>query len=258
MGLHGYTSMQGLVLFETQARLLQPDVVIISYGWNDQWLSQLTDRQQMGLEMRPWAGRMFEALRGFRFFQCMIWCLNPMFHLARDNPNRLSRRVKRSAAPDNDPFAGFTYRVSPTEYRLVLHQFVHDVRAAGAIPVFMTEAMRRLPQVWVDGRQYRSIEEGMKLHDQYMDIMRDVARTHGCALLDLEKILAGKECDRYFAPDGVHYDFYDQEGAMDADPPDQPGLRRVAAEIDRALRDLVHRDEWRRHPAALAPAKGAG
>ncbi len=258
MGTHGYTSMQGLVLFETQAQRLHPDIVIVSYGWNDQWLSHLTDRQQMGLEMRPWAGRMFDALRDFRFFQCMIWSLNPLFHLARVDQDMHARSKTQAIALHADPFEGYTFRVSPAEYRLVLHQFIHDVRDAGAIPVLMTEAMRRLPQEWADGRQYRSIEEGMELHEKYMDIMRDVARTHGCALLDLDAILAGKECDRYFAPDGVHYDFYYKEGAMKSDPPDQPGLRRVATEIDGFLRNLVRRDEWCLHRGALAPVERPG
>ena len=241
MAMHGYSSLQGLTLFRMRGKALLPDIVVICYGWNDQWLSPKTDRQQMGLEVEPWAGRLFDLLREKRIFQCMIWTLNPVCHLARLESHKLysaRRHAATNAMPDL--FEGYVFRVSPHEYRDTLTAFIAEVRAAGATPLLMTEASRKLPQKWAEDRQYRTIEEGNQLHDLYMNIMRAVARNQHCDLLDLAVILAGKDCDRFFAEDGVHFDYYSSEESMRCDPTNQPGLRRVAEELDKKIRDMTH------------------
>lgn len=255
MAMHGYTSLQGLTLFRMRGKALAPDIVVICYGWNDQWLSPKTDRQQMGIEMKPWAGCLFDLLREKLIFQYMIWTLNPVCHLARLESHKLcstGHLASTNAAPDI--FHGFVFRVSPEEYHDTLTTFIGEVRAAGAIPLLMTEASRRLPQKWVEDRQYRTIEEGNRLHDLYMNIMRNVAREQYCDLLDLAAILAGKDCDRYFAEDGVHFDFYSYEESMRHDPPDQPGLRRIAEELDKKIRDIVRRPKWHTVQPQQAPS----
>jgi lysophospholipase L1-like esterase len=257
MAMHGYTSLQGLTLFRMRGKALAPDIVVICYGWNDQWLSPKTDRQQMGMEMEPWAGRLFDLLREKRIFQYMIWSLNPVYHLARLESHKLySARRHTATNAVQDPFHGFVFRVAPEEYRDTLTAFIGEVRAAGAVPLLMTEASRKLPQKWADDRQYRTIEEGNQLHDLYMNIMRTVAREQYCDLLDLAAILGGKDCDRYFAEDGVHFDFYQDEGNMQHDPPDQPGLRRIAEELDKKIRDIARRPVWQNvRPQPAAPSQ---
>ena len=108
----------------------------------------------------------------------------------------------------------------------------------------MTEASRKLPQRWAYDRQYRTVEEGNRIHDLYMNIMRGVARQQHCDLLDLAAIFAGPECNAYFAEDGVHYDFYAKEGVLKSDPPHQPGLERIAEELDKKIRAIVGGPVW--------------
>ncbi len=234
IGVHGYTALQGLRQFQTLGRRLEPDIVTLYFGWNDHWLSAEADRQKMGLEMRPLAGRVFEALRKKRFFQFFIWALSPVQRLAR-----------------REQGAGRVLRVPPEEYRSVLAAFVKEIRAAGAIPVIIT-APRRSLTAGVVGKEYiRSVAEGNALHDQYVEITRAVARTSQADLLDLAAIFAGPECDGYFAPDGIHFDAYAKEDylANEIGIP-QPGLARIAEEIHRKLREIAGRGELTRLPAA--------
>ena len=91
-------------------------------------------------------------------------------------------------------------------------------------------------------KQYvRSIEQGNQVHADYVAITRDVARDTGADLLDLHAIMAGPDCDACFAPDGIHFDAYAEEGRLPEDPPDQPGLHRIAAELDTAIRAMAGR-----------------
>ena len=47
-GVPGYTVIQGERQYEDDVRRLQPDLVILAYGWNDHWLAQggLADHQR--------------------------------------------------------------------------------------------------------------------------------------------------------------------------------------------------------------------
>src|ERR1035437_4501160 len=113
MGVHGYSSLQGLRLFQKTGRLLTPDIVTLYYGWNDHWLTPEADRMKMGLEMRPFAGHIFESLQDKRFFRFFVWAMNPMQHLAqRDHGDT---RVPR---------------VAPDEYHSTLKAFIREIRAA--------------------------------------------------------------------------------------------------------------------------------
>jgi|GEM_PF-505243 len=232
MGVYAYSSLQGLRLFQKQGRFLTPDIVTLYYGWNDHWLADEPDRQRMGLEMRPFAGRIFNLFREKRIFRFVAWALNPIQHVAVRDRN--AERV---------------LRVAPDEYRSILKAFVREIRAAGAIPVLITAPRRALSMGW---RGYiTSVEQGHRIHDEYVEITRQVARELNVELLDLASIFASPECDSYFTSDGIHFDYYEHEGPMTNDPPSQPGLMRVAEELDQKVRAITRTSEWQsRHPAS--------
>lgn len=227
IGVHGYSALQGLRQFQKTGRQLEPDIVTLYFGWNDHWMSPSPDRQLMGLEMRPFAGRIFEVLQKKHFFKFFIFTLNPIQHLAKRQHE--GQRV---------------LRVPPEEYRSAMKAFIREIRAAGAIPVIITAPRRRLTENVVGKEYVRSIDEGNRIHDQYADITREVARDSQSELLDLAVIFAGKECDAYFAPDGIHFDLYAMEGVMEKDPPAQPGLMRIAEEIDKKIRAIAQSELW--------------
>jgi lysophospholipase L1-like esterase len=229
IGVHGYSALQGLRMFQKIGRRLEPDIVTLYFGWNDHWLSPSSDRQLMGLEMRPLAGRIFEVLQTKRFFKFFILTLSPMQHLAKQQHK--GQRV---------------FRVPPAEYRSAMKAFIREIRASGAIPVIITAPRRSLTDQVVGKEYVRSIEEGNRIHDQYVEITRATARDAGAELLDLAVIFAGKECDAYFAPDGIHFDQYALEGVLPSDPPTQPGLMRIAEEIYKKIRAVIQTESWRK------------
>ncbi len=243
MAIHAYSSLQGLTLFNKQGRALKPDIVSLYYGWNDHWLADKTDRQQMGLSMAPKTARFFNALRKKRVFMFLVWSLNPVLHMARlgETPSALDYRKKA------DAFDGRLLRVSHDEYRTTLTAFVIAIRKAGAVPLLITAPRNSITPVNVHKRHIRSVEEGNRLHDQYAEITREVARQMHAPLLDLAVIMTSPENLRYFADDGIHFDLYSYEPTMesDADPERQPGLKRIAAELDAKIREIVRTPEWR-------------
>ncbi len=227
IGLHGYSSLQGLRLFQKTGRALAPDIVTVYFGWNDHWLSNEADRQKMGLEMKPLAGRIFELLRKKRVFSFVVWCLGPCQQIARRETG--AERV---------------LRVPPEAYQATMKAFVREIQAAGATPVLITAPGRSLTREVVNKRYVRSIEEGNQTHAEYAQITREVAAQTGAELLDLAELMAAPEYDALLAPDGIHFDFYAQEGYMEQDPPDQPGLRHIARAIDSHIRQLVKKPIW--------------
>jgi len=236
MGVHGYSSMQGLKLFQTRGKFLKPDIVTIWFGWNDHWMSDKTDREKMAIETGALSGPIMEALHRKRLYMFLVWALKPVRH-----PLQTSER----------PF-----RVPPAEYQSTLELLVREVRKAGAIPILITAPRRSLSEALVAKGFVNSPEEGQQIHDHYADITRDTARKTDAFLLDLAAILAGKECDPHFAGDGIHFDDYEAEPYLTDDLRPQPGLQRVAAELDIKIREIVHNQEWQVFHTAAPGSSG--
>lgn len=225
MGVHGYSSMQGLKLFQTRAKFLNPDIVTIWFGWNDHWMSDKTDREKMAIETGALTGPIMEAIHRKRLYMFLVWAFKPARH-----PLQTSERP---------------VRVPPAEYQDNLELFVREVRKTGAIPILITAPRRSLTEALVSKGFVNSPMEGQQIHDHYVTTTRDAARDTHAFLLDLATIFAGKEDDPYFAGDGIHFDNYEAEPYLTDDLRPQPGLQRVAAELDAKIREIVHSQEWR-------------
>ncbi|TAN39098.1 MAG: SGNH/GDSL hydrolase family protein [Verrucomicrobia bacterium] len=228
LGVHGYSSLQGLRLFQRMNPVLKPDVVTIFFGWNDHWLATESDRSQMAVRMGPRLGRLYGHLRSKRIFAFLSSVLNPS--------------LRWKAGPGNRGT-----RVPPEAYRETLEQLISAVRTSGAVPVLIT-APRRGQSTELFKKTYAwSIAEAEQIHDRYIEITRDVARQQRVTLLDLATLFAGPECDGYFAPDGIHFDLYPKEQALHqmVPPAWQPGLSRVATELHRTLQQMVGGAEWK-------------
>lgn len=186
MAVYGYSSAQGLKVFKTQARYLQPDIVTIFFGWNDHWLEKQTDRNRMAIKVAPWQGAMYNLLKRKRCFMLLFnLCANGNQGLpVRDQPG---------------------FRVPPEEYTDTLTELVREVRAAGARPLLMTAPRRA-----VEANQYKfpAAAAGIDfnaVHDAYAELTRQVAARTGAELLDLHALGAAPEFDQYFSRDGIHF-----------------------------------------------------
>ena len=99
-------------------------------------------------------------------------------------------------------------------------------------------------------RVAESVAKAEQIHDRYVELTRAETRQHGAVLLDLAALFAGPECDRYFAPDGIHFDLYPKEHVVSQPvPPEyQPGLTRIADELHRTLHEVVRSEPWPSRP----------
>ena len=212
MGVYGYSSQQGLRLFERVGVTLQPDIVTVSFGRNDHNVAKEADRSRMAVRVSPFMAGLYQILDR-RHVGRLILCAVEREHMWIGKKN------------------ASMVRVSPEEYRENMNLFVEEIRAVGAIPILVTAPRREITQSYVKNGYARSVEEFQNQHDQYAEIARDVARKTGAPLLDIQTIMAGKDCDGYFAKDAVHFDFYDSEGQLKCGQKEQPGLRRIAHEM---------------------------
>ena len=244
MAVYGYSSLQGLRLFEMNKERLRPDIVTLYFGWNDHWLNRDDDRQLMAMEMKPLAGRVVDVLHNKRFFQLIVLALNPVEHLAHVEEKGRFHFVHRNIPPDAKTGQQWELRVPPDDYRVILTAFVREIRSVNAIPVLITAPRRHLTATLVQHNHARSIEEAERLHDQYADIVREVARDCHADLLDLAILMAGHDCDTFFRPDGIHFDYCELEGSLAKDPDQQPGLMRIAQELDKKIRQVVNTKAW--------------
>ncbi len=208
VGVHGYTSWQGLKLYRRRVRSLEGDVVTLFFGWNDHWSTRTPDSVQYPRVFSPFLGKLLNALQRKRFYAFMV-------HALRGRPE--------TGAGDR-----LQVRVPPEEYARNLEMLVDEIRADGAIPVLITAPRTdRLAGRIIRANRPKDLENLLERHDRYADLTRRVAEEKNAELLDLAAILAEPESERLFLGDGVHFR--------------QRGLERIAAEIHRHLKSMADR-----------------
>jgi len=173
MAVYGYSSVQGLRVFQLQTANLAPDVVSLYFGWNDHWLEMRTDRDRMAKKTNPIYGKVYNLLKTKRFFMLLTRLFDP------DNRGNAKKNC-------------YGFRVPPDEYRDVLEDFISEIRAAGAIPLIITAARRNVIQN--DGKvdAGNNKPDYNKVHDEYVEIARQTASKLDVDMLDLHKLLDKK------------------------------------------------------------------
>jgi lysophospholipase L1-like esterase len=206
MGVHGYSVLQGRRLFELRTADLRPDVVTIYFGWNDHWLADRPDRIRMAVVRSGWRGRLLTALQEKRWYVLLL-----------TGSHSLESHL-RGAAP--------AVRVAPEEYEAALRDLCEEIRAAGAVPIVITAARAtHLPRMLVQRKHAVSIEEAVRLHDEYVAITRRVAGETGSPMLDLAAELSGETAgEDVFMGDGIHFR--------------QTGLETIGRAIHRRIKEL--------------------
>jgi len=181
LSLAGYSSLQGLRVAERYAVGLEPDLVVVSYGWNDHWLARGSVDASKTIDAR------FERLfRSSRLVQALVALAGASGERVLDVP-----------------------RVSLDEYDANLARIVRLFQARG-IPVLLatTPSMHdlRVPEYLLKHRFGASAADIVRVHAEYVQRTREVARREGALLLDLAADLDGKpERESWFLADGIHY-----------------------------------------------------
>lgn len=230
MAVHGYSSSQGLSVFNHQAKGLKPDYVTIYFGPNDRNVARdgRPDSSKIATKAaNRTSAYLMEKMQSKRLGQLILG---------------MSQDLARARAASSDTLAEgadeIVFRVAADEYRYNLETMVREARAIDCTPILMTIARRDLSEGLVTSKNAFSVEAATKRHDAYNDIVREVAAEHDVALIDLAKLLAAPESDHFFAPDGVHFDNYSREGEPDADKLPQPGLSFIAEAIHAKIKEI--------------------
>ena len=187
MAVHGYSSSQGLRLFINRGMALAPDYVVVMYGWNDHYQSFAPDNRRMGVEMKRVRAIATRILTAKRFGQLL---------LSSSIPYRKQHRQK----------GVYVMRVPAQEYRKNIHSFVTETRNSGAVPILMTTPRaKKLHSLLVTGRQMESLEAGIRLHDEYNQIVREIAAATKTELIELAQIFTDADHQKLFSHDGIHF-----------------------------------------------------
>ncbi|MDP3937811.1 MAG: SGNH/GDSL hydrolase family protein [Deltaproteobacteria bacterium] len=126
-GVPGYSSRQGLALWRQRIGILKPDVVIIAFGFNDRWPSNVEDSESFAPDI-PVVGALIGALRSTETYRA----LRALILGAR---RRLEPAREKSAGAK---ITGTRVPIADTERNI--QALVREVHAAGAIPVVVHTA----------------------------------------------------------------------------------------------------------------------
>jgi len=161
----GYSSHQGKINYRNNVRSYDPDMAIVTFGWNDQWLA--ADRQPDKIRPMP--------------SQIVLDISNVVSRL---RSYRWLRSALLSGWSPGDT-VGFSYestRVSISDFKSNLGEIIDMARADGTGVILLTSPMPgAIPPK-------KGIE--FQIHRQYNDMIRETAATYGAALVDLAAIFA--------------------------------------------------------------------
>ena len=186
-GVGGWTTFQGLRQLQRDVIPMKPRIVTVYYGWNDHWTN-------FGVEDKIRDGYTFHR-RGLR----------------RLNRLRLVQLVGLLRVRCHQRFSAHEERVSPEDFRRNIEEMVRLARRHGIVPVLMTA-----PSAHTRGDEPTYLAKGflkdlsnlVPVHQQYVTIVRQVAKEKGVALVDLAANYAALPIEdvkqKYFWKDGIH------------------------------------------------------
>jgi len=154
-GVPGYTSHQGLVLLKEKILAFRPDLITLSFGWNDIWGAGrgITDRQQKILSpFVIWLQNNLAYLRTYRLMKYLLLGLTEKKGLE-------SFDLEHPA-----------YRISPNEYRENLEEIHRIATENGIVPIFLTSPAPDAATYFGAGAQTQ-LDKLFRIHEEYNQII---------------------------------------------------------------------------------------
>lgn len=216
LGVPGYTAFQGRRVLETRGRLLQPDAIVVYFGWNDHLLAlgRADEDQKVGgatvVSVR-------NTLGASRIYQALSWLVAAV----RPAGNSTSAEPLR--------------RVGPDAFGQELNRLVEIAGELGAVPILCTypTAFAVLAREGIPAPDWLplthvgpggNLDDVLHLQARYNDIVRAVAAQQDVPLVDLDALFAAGDQQVLFdAPEG------------DLIHPADAGYDLVAARVHQAL-----------------------
>lgn len=193
-GVYGYNTLQGLRYFRTYLGDLDADVVTIMFGWNDHG-------QPRGDEPKdsPYAA--------------WQWLSDRAAHLASYRTSLALLALRSSPTHQGYAQGGYRPRVTDVEMANNLERLIILARQRSTLPILLTEPtgplspeISRYPdlQPWKKN-EIRDFTTLKQIHDRYNDVVRQVAKAQGAALVDVDREFARRDPTTLFDPfDMVH------------------------------------------------------
>ncbi len=167
-GVTGYSSLQGLRFLRREVLNWDPDILIISYGWNDQWAGaqDIADKEQ---ELpAQWILDIQNTLNLTMTYRGLKYLL---FTLTKPPAADFSR---------TDP----VYRVNVADYRKNIRQMItlayeHDI----AVYLMTT------PVAPIKNPSFQGVAE---YHKRYNGVLREIQAQTGIPCIDVAAVISGK------------------------------------------------------------------
>ncbi len=210
-GIPGYSSFQGRRLFQTRVLDLEPDLIIVLYGWNDHWLARgFSDKEQRSVDENVAEIQFF--LDRFRVYQF----LNSIHRSIREELSL----YRRSVAKESD----LKYRVPLEDYRENLREVIELARDNG-IKIFLLTAPSgavegEIPPYLQEMRFVKYPDELIPLHQSYNQVVRELAREKRVPLMDLARVFDKRRGEEFF-----------DDPAKEIIHPNEKGYQLIAREI---------------------------
>ncbi|MFA4947908.1 MAG: SGNH/GDSL hydrolase family protein [Candidatus Krumholzibacteriia bacterium] len=190
--LPGYSSYQGTLIAKSILAELEPDLLVVSFGWNDRWLAFGEIDAEKRIIADRGAGRSAagELYSRWRLLQLSRKALAPV--LGESKPLEVSR-------------------VPADQFKKNLEEIGAEAERLGAPVIFATEPSSHpslgVPDDVVSSTYAKSKGDALALFRQYNDIIRRVAsERRSWRLLDLDALMSSRsEVRRLFNEDGVRY-----------------------------------------------------
>jgi lysophospholipase L1-like esterase len=193
LGISGYSSHQGRVLAELYGARLEPDIVVVLFGWNDHWQAYgSTDSEKVVTTKNAADDGFTETVyRNMRILQGLKWIWVELRN--------------SEVAPLSD------VRVPQSDYRDNLAK-VEEIFSDQDVPVlFVTSPTSHyqmgVPDYLVELGFVRDKKTAARMHRDYNQVVRDIAGTGDSFLLDLEEELntvSRDTLEALFRRDGIH------------------------------------------------------
>jgi lysophospholipase L1-like esterase len=186
LSVEGYSSYQGRILTDRFGAMLEPDLVVVCYGWNDHWQAYGDADSSKEVDTdSSLTGRVSQF--AFRHSRTLQW-LRSLRGASVPLP---IPRVSVAAYRDNLTYIGafFTERKVPVVF--ITSPTAHDVVG---VPDYLVEMDFAKDKASV-----------IRLHHAYNDVVREVASREPMRLLDLAADTLTPDTARaVFANDGIH------------------------------------------------------
>lgn len=188
----GYTTEQALRRIDL-LKSVQPDVVILCFGWNDHFPALRLPDHELGVSSAGEAW-LHNKLKDVRLYQLL------------GAPLGAQTITQPSTAADAATTTN--YRVNPAQFQANLEALIAAIKEAKAIPVLATEPenLKATAEAYLENNAFIAPtgRDNHEIHARYNDMIRATAAAQKTPLLDLEEEFLRRPRDYMLEPDGIH------------------------------------------------------